>query len=148
MRPILYFHAQKFSIPSSLSSSLVLEAILSENHKKLKFCGMRKWPYQEMRLNEVSWLVSLDSRDFNSSPSKSDLQDSASAVFWYSYQTKVWLFRRLTHPKIVIPSSKDALWKGATFHAINFMKLKIFPETLIYSGERERAILPCEGYPI
>ena len=84
MRPILYFHAWKFSMPSSLSSSLVLGAILSKNHKKLKFCGMRNWPYQEMHLNEVSWLMCLDSGDLNSSPSKSDLQDSASAVFWFS----------------------------------------------------------------
>ena len=41
MRPILYFHARKFSMPSSLSSSLVLKVILSENHNKLKFCEMR-----------------------------------------------------------------------------------------------------------
>ena len=44
---------------------------------------MRNWPYQEMHLSEVSWLVCLDFGYFNSSPSKSDLQDSASAASNY-----------------------------------------------------------------
>ena len=47
---------------------------------------MRNWPYQEMCLNEVSWLMYLDSGNLDSSPFKSD--DSASAkmpvtVLWY-----------------------------------------------------------------
>ena len=42
MRPILYFHAQKFSIPSSLSSSLVLGAILSKRSLKIEISQNEK----------------------------------------------------------------------------------------------------------
>ena len=76
MRRILYFHDQKFYIPSSLSSSLVLGAILSKRSLKMKFLKMQDWPYQEMRLTKASWLVHLVSGDSKSSPLKIDLQDS------------------------------------------------------------------------
>ena len=54
------------------------------------------------------------------------LQFSGSAVFWDSSHTRVWLFRRLTHPKYLILGSKDALWEGTTFYASSFPKIKFF----------------------
>ena len=65
-------------------SSLVLEVILLENYKKLKFFGMRNWPYQEMSLNQVSLLMYLDSRNLNlSNQTIQLLQKCLSLFLWY-----------------------------------------------------------------
>ena len=52
MRPILYFHAQKFYIPSRLSSSLVLGAILSRR-------SLKNWNFSKCKTNltkRCTWL--------------------------------------------------------------------------------------------
>ena len=101
------FHAKKFSIPSSLSSSIVLGAILSRRSLKMKFLKMKNWPYQEMRLTEASWLVHLIFGDSKSSPFKIhwwdfDLQFSCSMVFCsflVQIQNRVWLSRDISTQK-------------------------------------------------
>ena len=99
-----------------------------------------------MRLTEVSLLVCLAYGDLRSSPSKSDLQDSASVASscflvqqFSGAAVKLGFdfFGRSTPPKTSIPGSIDALWEGATFYASSFPKIKNFLETLISFGERE-----------
>jgi hypothetical protein len=92
MSPIMYFQAQKFSTPSNLSTSLVLEDILTwiwENDQKMKVLKKWFWTYQEMRWAEASRLELSDFKNFKFYSLKLDLRKSRLVllvlvlVFWY-----------------------------------------------------------------
>ena len=95
----LCFQDLKFLDSSSLSSTLMLVAILScsrnpsppgyRNNKKIKFLGSGNWTHQKMCWTEASTLVCLDFRKSKFYTSKLDLRISRLVLlvflyFWYT----------------------------------------------------------------
>ena len=99
----------------------------------------------------------LVSGDLKSLPSNLDLQDSASVASSY-FMVQQFSSAAI---KLGFDFPRDSLTQKPRFQAqklrsgraqlsmqVVFRKSTIFLETLISSGERERAISPCESCPI
>ena len=114
---------------------------------------MKRLPYQEMRLNEVIWLVYLFFGDFKYSPFKSYLRGCSSTEFMILVfcnflvqgQTRVWISRRFNHPKNFDPGIIRCPLRRRNFLCNQIFQIPKFVETLISSKEEEEGVSPCES---